>query len=62
MDCVLLIGVGPSKDQAAENELLQGLPFLEIALVGQEDFDELVSVTFASDRFEAPKGMIEVIL
>jgi len=61
VDCVLLIGVGLSRDPAAENELLQGLPFLEIALVGQEDFDELVSVTFASDRFEAPKGMIEVI-
>lgn len=61
VDCVLL-AVDVVKDRAAEEELLQGLPFLEIALVGHDDFNELVNVTFASDRFGKPKGMIEVIL
>jgi hypothetical protein len=31
VDCVLLIGPGASKDPDAEDELLQGLPFLDIA-------------------------------
>jgi hypothetical protein len=62
VDCVLLIGVGFPRDQAAESELVNGLPFLDVALVDREDFDEFVGVTFASDRWGAPKGMIEVIL
>lgn len=61
VDCVLLLEEGSPKDQAAEDELRQGFPFLEIGLVGQEDFDELVTVTFASDRFGEPKGMVEVV-
>jgi len=61
VDCVLLIGQGFPTDPGAEAELREGLPFLEIAIVGQEDFDELLNVTFASDRYGAPKGMIEVI-
>jgi hypothetical protein len=61
VDCVLL-AADCSKDTVAEDELLHGLPFLEIALVGCEDFEELVEVTFASDRHGAAKGMIEVLL
>lgn len=60
MDCVLLAS-DSSSDPAAEDELLKGLPFLQIALVGIEDFNELVNVTFASDRFGAFKGMVEVV-
>jgi hypothetical protein len=60
VDCVLL-AAAVLKDQMAEDELLLGLPFLEIALVSQEDFVELVNVTFASDRLGKFKGMIEVI-
>src|SRR5439155_1901222 len=33
VDCVLLIGPGPTTDEAAESELRDGLPFLDIALV-----------------------------
>ncbi len=62
VDCVLLVPEGFPSDEAAELELRAGLPFLEMALVDQEDFDEFVNVTFASDRFQVPKGMIEVIL
>src|ERR1700722_13073769 len=29
VDCVLLIGPGSARDSAAEDELLQGLPFLD---------------------------------
>ena len=49
-----------TKDSTAEAELLQGLPFLEIILVDPVGFDQLVNATFASDRFQIPKGMIEV--
>ena len=61
VDCVLLLASDSAIDAAAEDELLTGLPFLEIALVGPEDFSELVNVIFASDRHGAPKGMIEVV-
>lgn len=60
-DCVLLIGLGFPRDKAAETELLQGLPFLEISLVNQVDFDVLVERFFATDRHAIPKGMVEVI-
>jgi hypothetical protein len=61
VDCVLLIGRGFPSDAVAEAELDAGLPFLEVKLVGQTDFDDYVNVTFASDREGVPKGMIEVI-
>jgi len=60
VDCVLLVA-DSVVDAAAEDELLKGLPFLEIALVGAEDFDELVNLTFASDRYGVSKGMIDVV-
>ena len=46
----------------AEAELTNGLPFLQIDLVKQPDFDIMVQVVFASDRQSLPKGMIEVKL
>ncbi len=61
VDCVLLLAADSAMDAAAEDELSKGLPFLEIALVGPEDFSELVNLIFASDRHGAPKGMIEVV-
>jgi hypothetical protein len=60
VDCVLL-AADVIKDSNAENELLKGLPYLEIALVDRDNFDELVNETFASDRFGEAKGMIEVV-
>jgi hypothetical protein len=62
VDCVLLIGRGFPVDAIAEAEINAGLPFIELKLVGQVDFDEYVNVTFGSDRMGIPKGMIEVIL
>lgn len=61
VDCVLLIGVGFPSNSAAESELLAGLPFLELSLVNQADFDLLVSVFFATDRHSIAKGMVEIV-
>jgi hypothetical protein len=61
VDCVLLIGTGFPRDKGAEAELLVGLPFLEINLVNQADFDFLVETFFATDRHSVAKGMVEVI-
>ena len=62
VDCVLLIGPGFPRDAEAEKDLLDGLPFIELKIVGAEDFALLVEQIFASDRQAIPKGMIEVLL
>ncbi len=61
VDCVLLIGTGFPRDEAAEAELMAGLPFLELSLVNQADCDLLVGEFFATDRKSVKKGMVEVI-
>lgn len=61
VDCVLLTGRGFPKDPRAVAELRAGLPFLDIAIVRQKDFDRMVNVVFATDRDDVPKGMVEVI-
>jgi hypothetical protein len=62
VDCVLLFAPGVRKSGRAFKELRIGLPFLDIKLVGSEDFDVYVNEFFGADRFGNPKGMIEVIL
>ena len=49
-------------DTIEPNDVDCVLPFLDMKLVGQTDFDEYVNVTFATDRIGVPKGMIEVML
>lgn len=61
VDCVLLVGPGFPRDQAAEAELLTGVPFINMELVDQGAFQQLTEKTFATDRDLAPKGMIEVM-
>jgi hypothetical protein len=61
VDRALLIEPGFPLDEGAEAELIEGLPFLGIHLVGQDGWDELVAIVFATDRRRNPKGMIEVI-
>jgi hypothetical protein len=61
VDCVLLVAPGGPADALADEELNAGLPFLDIALVGQVDFDRFVGKIFAAGRFGEAKGMIEVI-
>jgi hypothetical protein len=38
------------------------LPFLQIDMVREEGFRDLVEQIYATDREQTPKGMIEVIL
>ena len=61
VDCALLIGPGFPQDARAEEELIEGLPFLDIHLVRHDGWDEFVGIIFATDRRHNPKGMIEVI-
>lgn len=61
MDCVLLIEPGFPAESTAADELIAGLPFLAMKLVGQLDFNEFVAVIFGTDRMGVPKGMVEVI-
>ena len=61
LDCVLLIRPGCVRDRTAAEELVQGLPFLDIDLAEPEGFDEMVREVFSADRHWNPKGMIEVI-
>ena len=42
-------------------ELLAGLPFLQVELAEASVFGEYVNVVFGTDRSLTPKGMIEVI-
>ncbi len=62
VDCILLMGEGFPRDKDAEAELVAGLPFLELNLVNQGDFDFLVQFFFATDRHSVAKGLVEVIL
>ncbi|MGO9108649.1 MAG: DUF6932 family protein [Thermoguttaceae bacterium] len=62
VDCVLLAGEDLPRDRNAEAALLAGLPFLDIRLVGQDDFDAYLETVFGLDRYCSPKGMVEVML
>lgn len=62
VDCALLIGSDFPEDAAAERELQKGLPFLDVALVDDADFEYFVNRFFAFHRAREQKGMIEVIL
>ncbi|RJP35696.1 MAG: hypothetical protein C4547_09210 [Phycisphaerales bacterium] len=61
VDCVALVGPGFPLDPRAEAELDIGLPFIELKLVQERDFQEIVTEVFGSDRLGIAKGMIEVI-
>src|SRR5262249_730303 len=62
IDCVLLIGPDFPHDPGAEIELKEGLPFIDLHVVGAEDFDLFVHDIFGTDRLKVPKGVIEVLL
>jgi hypothetical protein len=61
VDCVLLVGTDFPRDAEAERELGDGLPFLQIDLVRDDGFRDLVERIYATDRDQKLKGMIEVI-
>jgi len=62
VDCVLLVGAEFDRTAPAAVELLAGLPFISMDLVGDELFQEFIENLFATDRKGAPKGMVEIIL
>ncbi|MCL2639620.1 MAG: SDR family oxidoreductase [Phycisphaerales bacterium] len=62
VDCSLLISRGYPKDKNAAEELREGLPFLDISILPQAEFEQLVSEIFAMDRYGVPKGVVEVML
>ena len=49
------------RDTEVEAELIAGLPFLQIDIVKQTDFDVMVETIFATDRRFRRKGMLEVV-
>ena len=61
VDCVLLIEWDRSPDRSAVKELKDGLPFLDIHVVEQIDFETLTQRYFSLDRERVSKGLIEVI-
>lgn len=61
VDCVLLFPPERHRDAEALRELPIGLPFLEISMVDEEEFDALVNDFFKADRWGSPKAMIELI-
>ncbi len=61
VDCVLLIAAVFPRDDAAEADLLGGLPFINMEFVDQGGFEQFTEKTFATDRDLVPKGMIEVL-
>ena len=50
VDCVLLIEPGFPSDPEAEQEIWDGLPFLQIEMVELVAFNDFVDVVFATDR------------
>ena len=61
VDCVLLIDDDYPREMAANEELLEGLPFLTIELANSKQFAEFTRVFFGTDRAGIPKGLIEVM-
>ena len=61
VDCVLLASADYPHDIEADAELIAGLPFLQIDVVKQADFDVMVETIFATDRRFRRKGMLEVV-
>jgi hypothetical protein len=61
VDCIVLVDEQFDVDSPAAVELASGLPFLQIEVVKQEQFDYMVAEVFGSDRDRIPKGMIEVV-
>jgi hypothetical protein len=61
VDVVLLVRAGFPKDPVAERGLSAVIPYLDIAIVDEAEFDYFVHRFFAFDRLRESKGMIEVI-
>ena len=61
VDCVLLAPPDYDESAPAAQRILDGLPFLELRVVNEDDYAWYSTVLFASDRAMIPKGVIEVL-
>lgn len=61
VDCVLLAGPDYVETSGPAQRLLNGLPFLEIRVVNDDDYRWFAISMFASDRAMIPKGVVEVM-
>lgn len=59
-DCVLLQGAHFDPGSDAAHELEKGFPYLDLHIVGTEDYNFFATDIFATDRSNVPKGMLEV--
>ncbi len=62
VDCALLIPSDYASDPDLEREFEDGLPFLQVERLEEDDFMFLIERIFATDRQDVPKGVVEVIL
>jgi len=62
IDCVLFQGPEFKDDHPATLELQEGLPFMDIQMVDEADYNLFSEVIFVSDRNFRPKGIVEVLL
>lgn len=62
VDCALLFDPLNRRDVEAFETLGEGLPFLDIKLTEQEEFDDFVNSVYATDRKGMVKGMVELIV
>jgi hypothetical protein len=62
VDVVLLEGPNYRTLSPAADKLHPGLPYLEIRVVKQHEYDFFARVVFGSDRATIPKEVIEVLI
>jgi hypothetical protein len=62
IDCVILVGPEFPREPAVEIELKQGLPFIDLHVVGDEDLDLFIGTVFGTDRFTVPKRVVAILL
>jgi len=51
-----------SAGRGRRRRAMGGLPFIQMSIIGQTDFDLYVETIYATDRHGTAKGMVEVIL
>ncbi len=56
VDCVLLTGGDYPLDRAVAEELATGLPFIDMHLVEEAEFEYLTRVVYGTDRYERPRA------
>ncbi len=62
VDCALLLGPDYPKDKAADEELAEGLPFIQVYLLETVEYNGFVCEFYGTDWNNETKGVIEVTL